>query len=101
MAETPKQLYCYVDESGQDTKGKLFLVSVVIAEEDREKIATRLEQIERSSGKGLMKWQKSSFERRLGYLQAVVGSSVFVGKIFFSHYTQTQEYVDLTVLTTA
>ena len=25
-----KKLYCYVDETGQDTKGALFLVTVVV-----------------------------------------------------------------------
>jgi hypothetical protein len=24
----PKKLYCYVDESGQDTKGNLYIVSI-------------------------------------------------------------------------
>lgn len=27
-----QRLYCYVDESGQDTEGKLFLVAVVVTE---------------------------------------------------------------------
>lgn len=27
------KLYCYVDETGQDTKGKFFLVTVVIEEQ--------------------------------------------------------------------
>jgi len=31
-----QKLYCYVDETGQDTKGKLFLVSVIITEPQRD-----------------------------------------------------------------
>ena len=33
---TPQKLYAYVDESGQDTSGALFLVSVVITGAARE-----------------------------------------------------------------
>jgi hypothetical protein len=28
-----RKLYCYVDESGQDTEGKIFVVSIVITED--------------------------------------------------------------------
>ena len=34
---TPQKLYAYVDESGQDTLGELFLVSVVVTGEARDK----------------------------------------------------------------
>ena len=51
MSETHKQkLYCYVDETGQDTEGRLFLVSVVITEQEREEFARELEQIESEPG---------------------------------------------------
>lgn len=33
-----RKCYCYVDETGQDTKGSLFLVSVVIVQSDRNEI---------------------------------------------------------------
>lgn len=39
-----KKLYCYVDETGQDTKGKLFIVVVVIVENSKEEFITFLEQ---------------------------------------------------------
>jgi len=29
-----QKLYCYVDETGQDTAGKIFIVSVVIIEKE-------------------------------------------------------------------
>ena len=32
------KLYCYVDESGQDTRGALFVVAAVVAAEDRERV---------------------------------------------------------------
>jgi len=47
----PQKLYCYVDESGQDTRGKLFVVSVVVAAEDRGISLEQLEKIEDETGK--------------------------------------------------
>ncbi len=35
---TIKKLYCYVDESGQDTKGDIFVVSVVVTDDNRDEI---------------------------------------------------------------
>jgi len=54
---TIKKLYCYVDETGQDTKGALFVVSVIIAQKDRDEIVKLLENIERETGKKRTKWQ--------------------------------------------
>ena len=31
-----KKLYCYVDESGQDTGGRIFVVGVVVLQEELE-----------------------------------------------------------------
>jgi len=31
-----KKLYCYVDETGQDTKGDIFVVTVVVPENKKE-----------------------------------------------------------------
>ena len=50
MSDAHKQkLYCYVDETGQDTKGAMFLVVVVITAEDPDALRTALERIERVS----------------------------------------------------
>ena len=45
MKKTKKKLYAYVDESGQDTKGLVFVVSVLILEKEREEISEELEKI--------------------------------------------------------
>ena len=31
-----QKLYCYVDETGQDVGSEVFIVSVLVAEEDRD-----------------------------------------------------------------
>jgi hypothetical protein len=42
--EKPK-FYCYVDETGQDTFGELFIVSVVVSAADRDSLVSTLEEI--------------------------------------------------------
>ncbi len=65
------RLYCYVDESGQDTHGALFIVAVVITGEQRELLSQLLEQIEQKTGKGTRKWHKVTPQRRKTYITAV------------------------------
>lgn len=96
-----QKLYCYVDETGQDTWGVLFLVSVVITEEERDKIKEELFKIEQRSRKLAAKWHKTSQERRIQYLKEIVSRNIFKNQIFFSVYRKSQEYVDLTILTVA
>lgn len=45
MANTNK-LYCYVDETGQDTMGQLFIVVAVIVASERDKLDRYLEEAE-------------------------------------------------------
>lgn len=96
-----QKIYCYVDESGQDTKGKLFLVSVVITDKDKEILTRGLEKIERESGKGNRKWFNTNKKRRRLYIEQIIESGLFKNKIFYSKYNNTKAYVDLTILTTA
>lgn len=41
-----EKLYCSVDETGQDTKGELFLVSMVISKAEREHLGKLLGEYE-------------------------------------------------------
>ena len=52
---TPQKLYAYVDESGQDTEGRFFVVSVVLFGTDRDTVLARLEALEARTGKGRVK----------------------------------------------
>jgi hypothetical protein len=50
--QNKRKFYCYVDESGQDTSGQLFVVSVIVTgREARDQLERGLEQLEQSSGK--------------------------------------------------
>lgn len=94
-----QKLYCYVDESGQDTDGEFFIVAVVIAAGDRERLRQRCIDIEAQSRKGTRKWAKSNRERRLAYIQCVMGDAGLHGRLHFACYRFTQEYLDATVQT--
>lgn len=102
MPESPKQkLYCYVDETGQDTKGGLFLVALVVTDEQRDMVASEAERIEERTGKGALKWRKTSFKRKVEYIRAVLSSPLFQDSLFFASYQNTSAYLDLTILATA
>jgi hypothetical protein len=82
VSETQRQkLYCYVDETGQDTKGAMFLVVVVITAEDPDALRAALERIEKVSAKGARKWFKTNRERRVAYIREIVQSGLFTCRI--------------------
>jgi hypothetical protein len=96
-----QKLYCYVDESGQDTKGSLYIVSAIIMESERDELTRLLEQIEKRSGKGTNKWTKARPERRAAYIRAVLQTSAFKNKLNYGLYPGTQKYVEATISMTA
>lgn len=98
---TKDKLYCYVDETGQDTKGKIFIVSIVITQEDREDVVSLLEKLERDTGKKATKWNKSGKAFKIAYIESVFTNKMFKGKIFYSLYNDKTAYKELTVLTVA
>lgn len=96
-----KKLYCYVDESGQDTEGKFFLVSVIITEKEREKLEKELMKIEVSSGKKNVKWSKAKDEAKTNYIKKVLKLDLIKGRLNYSVYRNTKDYLTKTILTTA
>ena len=66
-----KKLYCYVDETGQDTKGDIFIVSVIISAQAQEEIAEFIKEIEKSSGKSQFKWGRAVLKQRLEFINKI------------------------------
>ncbi|MBI3241612.1 MAG: DUF3800 domain-containing protein [Chloroflexi bacterium] len=87
-----RKLYCYVDESGQETQGRLFIVSVVIVGIEREALREILGQIEAASGKGRKKWTKATRKQRQAYLTQVIRKAEFRGKILYARFDDTRDY---------
>jgi hypothetical protein len=64
-----QKLYCYVDETGQDTEGRLFVVAVVVIGLEKDRLLQLCEDMESISGKGKFKWGKAGYRQRMVYLQ--------------------------------
>lgn len=92
----PQKFFCYVDESGQDTQGKLFIVSIVVATWERDQLIQVCETIEQKTSKGRVKWIKTSYSQRLAYIQNIVSTPIFQRKLNFGVYHNTRDYSTLT-----
>ena len=96
-----KKLYAYVDESGQDTKGLVFVVSVLILGDERDTLEKELKRIEVESGKKNTKWNKSHHEFRQAYVEGILKLKDLKGKVFFEKFSDTKKYIQLTSFATA
>jgi Protein of unknown function (DUF3800) len=84
-----QHLYCYVDESGQDStthdkRPRIFIVAVALFEESRHTLEQRCIQFERESGKRKQKWRKANRESRMTYWRLIVSDSLFHKTLCYS-----------------
>lgn len=101
MATMPtRKLYVYVDETGQDTTGSLFLVAVVFVDGvDRLEVEDSIRAVERQSRKGEWKWAYTSVPRRQAYLRALVPLFPRVQPIAYRRYRAGTDYLERTAET--
>lgn len=96
------KLYCYVDETGQDTKGDLFLVAIVLKEiAGLEILEKKLEEVEMRTGKKRFKWKKISRNIKKKYLEELIQVKELKNTIFYATYQASKEYSKLTSFTIA
>ena len=96
-AVNPNRLNLYVDESGQDTRGLLFIVAVVAVEKSDE-LSRLCESFERTSGKGKKKWSGARKDKRLAYLRAAIsGAASLKAILFYSVFRVTTDYDEATI----
>jgi hypothetical protein len=91
MASAMRKLYCYVDESGQDTfaqpnRRHIFVVGVVIANQNRDALSRACERYEQISGKGKFKWNSAERTRRLHYMHLILHDKRFRQVLRFSSF---------------
>lgn len=96
-----QKLFCYVDETGQDSHAQFFIVSVVITAAQRTALQGELARIERVSGKGRVKWIDAKLTSRLAYMQDVLRTPLFRGTLRYATYRHVTQYFGPTVLTVA
>lgn len=94
------KFYCYVDETGQDTEGDIFVVSVVVPE-NRDELLKYLDKLEVVSGKHRLKWGRVSPPKRLRYIEEIFSQKKYPLEVYYSVYKETKEYKNSTVLTIA
>lgn len=88
-----QKLYCYVDETGQDTKGLFFLVALVITGRERDTLRELLKKIEADSGKRQKKWKKTILRKKQAYIKGILNLRAFQGTIFYTEFSQTTQYL--------
>lgn len=93
----PHKLCCFVDESGQDTKGDLFIVSIIITQSEYAALEIELERIEEQSGKGKVKWRDARDSARVEYITRILTLEVLAGKLTYNLFHDTQDYLKSTV----
>ena len=97
-----EKLYCYVDETGQDTLGRLFIVVAVITEAERQELIDFLENAEKESGgRRKQAWSKKDKKRREKYLDAAFKPELLRGKVFYEVFRDTKDFERLTAETVA
>lgn len=87
-----QKIYCYVDETGQDTKSEFFIVVAIVNDKDQNLLRRNLYEIESLTKIGKRKWHKSSFDRRKQYLNLLIKKDICKGDIYFGHYKKPIPY---------
>jgi len=101
MQNRKRKIYAYIDESGQDTKGQIFIVGVLILGEDKDFVLFELSKIEAKSGKKNLKWNKSRHEARKKYIESLLNFNSLQGRMFFEFFSDSDKYIELTSYATA
>ncbi len=95
-----QKLYCYIDESGQDTKGKLFIVAVVVVQNTgtRDTVEQQLAQLE-GRIKKRTDWRDTHPTIKKTYLTGVMQIPELKDNIVYGIFRRTQDYDQLTAQT--
>jgi hypothetical protein len=93
-----QKLYCYVDESGQDTQGLLFLVccTIILTAEKEQRLEKELAVIERAIRKKY-KWIRTREHIKINYLERLLRLHSLKGSIFIKRFSNTIKYLDKTI----
>lgn len=87
-----QKFYCYIDESGQDTAGELFVVSVLVLGAQRYELEKALEVIELESGKRKKKWTNAKHGEREKYLRSVMRLEGLKNAVFYDVLRESKEF---------
>lgn len=92
------KLYCYTDETGQDTRGKFFLVSILLSDKEQlEELRIKISGIEKNT-KGKTKWTKTDNKRKISFLKIILNFKILKGNLYYSVYQDTTAYTPLVAM---
>lgn len=92
-----QRLYAYIDESGQETEGRIFVVCAVIVESSsRDALLSQLEALEARSRKGRVKWHRARFAYRQAYVRELENLALLAHSVFLIRFARTQRYNEVT-----
>ena len=94
--QKPQRLYCYVDETGQDTKGEMFIVVAILAMQPDE-LFEKLEAVEASSGKGKVKWHRAR-RNRDAYITEALNLKLLL-RVYYQTFTGSELSYELATVT--
>ncbi len=89
-------LYCFVDETGQDPGSELFIVAIVLSADDVNELRNLVERIE-SETKGKTKWIKTKHALRIAFWERVTSSNVPMGTVAVCSYRDKTDFFEKTV----
>ncbi|SRR6266571_127379 len=96
------KLCCFADETGQDTKGRFFLVCAVVLEQSvRDQLELVLEEVEIKTGKHKVKWKNTLIDVKKNFLGEIGKIGDLKHTLFYSVYRDTTKYNYLTSTTIA
>ncbi len=81
-----QKLYCYVDETGQDTKSEIFVVVAVVNDQNQEMLRQQLIEVEGLAKTHQLKWHKLRNDRRLDYLNLILGRKIASRDVYIGRY---------------
>ncbi|MDO8511860.1 MAG: DUF3800 domain-containing protein [bacterium] len=86
MNQTIQKLYCYVDETGQDARSSVFIVAVVVSEQEQNTVRQQILKAEQESGIGLSKWSNAGQNRRIKFLNIALERNIGSEDLFYASY---------------
>jgi len=94
---TSHKLYAYVDESGLETEGRLFIVAIAVINGNPQNAIKLCEEIETISGKGKVKWGKAKHAQRMDYLRRVFSAPELRGRVCYAIFRGTKDFDTSTI----
>jgi hypothetical protein len=88
-----QKLYCYVDETGQDTASDVFIVVAVVSDGNQENLRDALIGIEELAGVRYSKWHNSKPSRRVRYIELALDRKLGKEDVFFGSYPKPLPYL--------